>query len=96
MEYFFVYILQCSDQSYYTGHTDDIEKRLAEHLAGMGSLYTKKRLPVKLVFCQQFTSRAEALELERRIKPWSRRKKEALIAGAWHKVSFFAKKKFQR
>ena len=94
MEDFFVYILQCSDRSYYVGHTDDIEKRISEHRLKTHNCYTSTRLPVELVFCQQFFSRVEALEAERKIKPWSRKKKEALISGDWDKVSFFAKKKF--
>jgi putative endonuclease len=68
MENFFVYILQCSDRSYYVGHTDDIEKRISEHRLKTHNCYTSTRLPVELVFCQQFFSRAEALEAERKIK----------------------------
>ena len=74
---FFVYILKCKDESYYAGHTDNIEKRLAEHAAGM-SHYTSNRLPVNIIYLEQFQTRDEAFFAEHRIKGWSRAKKEAL------------------
>jgi len=80
---FHVYILRCSDGSYYTGHTDDLESRLGAHQQGTFSGYTSRRRPVELVYSCEFASRAETLEMERRIKGWSRRKKEALIEGDW-------------
>lgn len=81
---FHVYILKCSDGSYYTGHTDDIEKRMSEHQLGLiDSCYTKTRLPVEIVFIEIFKTRNDALYMERRIKGWSRKKKEALIKGDW-------------
>ena len=102
MEYFFVYILRCADGSYYTGHTDNMEKRLSEHKTGMYSGYTKTRLPVDVVFLQQFTSRDEAFASERKIKRWTRKikrwtrkKKEALISKNWNKISELAKKSFE-
>jgi len=64
MNYFYVYILKCADNSYYTGHTDDLEKRLSEHTSNSVPCYTSKRLPIKLVFHQEFSSRMEALEAE--------------------------------
>ena len=72
---FYAYILQCSDGSYYTGHTDDLQQRLAAHQRGAISGYTSKRRPVQLVFA----SRDEAFRLERQIKGWPRQKKQALI-----------------
>ena len=80
---FHVYILRCSDGSYYTGHTDKIEARIAAHDRGHIPGYTFSRRPVTLVFCEAVPTRIEALERERQIKGWSRRKKEALIAGDW-------------
>ena len=77
----FVYILKCADGSYYTGHTDDLEKRISEHSTGEYCEYTQSRLPVNLMFSQEFFARWEALSSERRIKGWSRAKKEALIRG---------------
>jgi predicted GIY-YIG superfamily endonuclease len=75
---FFMYILECKDKKYYVGHTDNIEKRLAEHNTGM-SHYTSNRLPVKLIYLEQFQTRDEAFVAERKIKGWSRKKKEAYI-----------------
>ena len=89
---FWVYILRCSDSSYYTGHTDNLEKRLAEHDSGaIVSCYTYKRLPVELVFSQEFATREEALTSELQIKGWSRKKKEAMIRGDWAEVSRLAR-----
>jgi predicted GIY-YIG superfamily endonuclease len=84
---FFVYILRCSDGSYYTGHTDDLERRVAMHQAGVGSSWTAGRLPVVRVFSEAFTTRDEALAAEQQIKGWRRSKKEALIRGDWDSVS---------
>jgi putative endonuclease len=80
---FFAYIVRCADHSYYTGSTDLLETRIAQHNAGVGAAHTKHRRPVVMVWCQEFPTRLEALEAERRIKGWSRAKKEALIAGEW-------------
>ena len=89
---FWMYILECSDGSYYTGHTDDLEKRLAEHMTGaIRSCYTFERRPLALVHSSQFVSRDEALAMERRVKGWSRAKKEALIRGDWNEVSRLAR-----
>ena len=89
---FWVYILGCTDKSYYTGHTDNLEKRIAEHQAGEYNSYTSTRLPVVVVFSQEFCSREEALVCERQIKGWSREKKEALMRGDWAEVSRLARK----
>jgi predicted GIY-YIG superfamily endonuclease len=88
---FWVYILECSDKSYYTGHTDDLEKRLAEHEQGIFKCYTSKRWPVKLVFCDEFPSRDNTFDRERQIKGWSHRKKQALIKEDWDKLILFSK-----
>lgn len=80
MPEFHVYILKCSDGSYYTGHTDNIEGRISQHEQGLiQSCYTFDKRPVGVVFVETFASRGEALGSERQIKGWSRRKKEALI-----------------
>ena len=88
---FYAYILKCSDGKYYTGHTDDIENRIAQHQAGIGDCFTYARRPVELVWIEEFPTRYEALVSERRIKGWRRAKKEALIAGDWNEVSRLAK-----
>ena len=81
--YFYVYILKCSDSTYYTGQTDNLEQRLSQHNNSTFDCYTSIRLPVKLVFQEVFTSRIEALEAERKIKTWGKRKKEILINFGW-------------
>jgi predicted GIY-YIG superfamily endonuclease len=93
---FWVYILRCRDGSFYTGHTDDLEKRMAEHEQGLGADWTRRRRPVELVWCEDAPTRDEALAFERRVKNWSRAKKEALIAGDWERVGLFAKPPHER
>jgi len=91
---FWIYIFRCADNSYYTGHTDNLEKRIAEHHAGaITSCYTYKRRPLKLLFSQDFPTREEALASEQQIKGWSRKKKEAMMRGDWAEVSRLAKSK---
>ncbi len=92
MKPFFVYMLRCSDGSYYVGHTDDLERRYAEHRHGFHQDgYTATRLPVCWVFVQEFATRDEARDAERRIKGWSRAKKEALIARDWNRIHELAR-----
>ena len=76
-----IYILECNDGSYYTGSTNDLERRLSEHQAGKGANHTKKRLPIKLVYCEEYNHVAVAFRREKQIQGWSRVKKEALING---------------
>jgi putative endonuclease len=85
--HFWTYLLRCSDGSYYAGHTDQIEVRIAQHQAGQIEGYTRRRRPVALVWCGVFDTRDDAFAFERRIKGWSRAKKEALIAGDWERIS---------
>jgi len=84
---FWVYILRCSDGTYYTGHTDDLEQRFAQHQAGSFPGYTHDRRPVELVFSEYFPTRADAIERELQIKDWSRVKKEALFRSDWQAIS---------
>ncbi|HEX8621513.1 MAG TPA: TrmH family RNA methyltransferase [Allosphingosinicella sp.] len=84
---FWTYILRCSNGVYYTGHTDDIDRRIAEHQSGAIKGYTYDKRPVELMWAEEFPTRAEALEAELRIKSWSRAKKGALIAGNWKRLS---------
>lgn len=83
---FWAYLLECADGSFYAGHTDALEARMATHAAGATESYTARRLPVTLVWSQVFETREEALAAERQIKGWSRRKKMALIAGDWEEI----------
>jgi len=74
-----VYILECCDGTFYTGSTKDLKTRLDQHHSGHGANYTARRLPVKLLYCEEFTTIFEAFNKEKQIQGWSRKKKEALI-----------------
>ena len=76
-------MLPCSDGSYYVGHTNDLEQRLAAHKRGAIEGYPLSRRPVELVFSDRFSTRQEAFHRERQIKGWSGARKEALIKGDW-------------
>ena len=76
-----IYILKCSDESYYCGSTSNIAQRINEHIFHKYSGYTSARLPVELVFSQEFRDINDAIRAERQVKGWSRKKKEALIKG---------------
>ena len=84
---FYTYLLRCADNSYYTGHTDDLERRIAQHQSGAIRGYTFARRPVEFLWSQSFDSRDEALSAELRVKGWSRAKKEALVAKDWIRLS---------
>ena len=80
MNNYYVYILKCSDCSIYTGITNNLEKRYGEHKYGLDKeCYTFSRRPVKLVFNQEFNDVIQAIYFEKKIKGWTRAKKEALI-----------------
>jgi predicted GIY-YIG superfamily endonuclease len=86
-------MLHCRGGQLYTGHSDDLESRLAQHRSGQTPGFTSARLPVELVWSQEFSSRYEALAAERQIKGWSRAKKLALIRGDWPAIAQLAKSK---
>lgn len=77
----YTYILLCADGSYYTGSTKDLEKRLNQHRTGKGANHTKKRLPVELLYYEEYSRIDEAFNREKQIQGWNRKKKEALING---------------
>lgn len=77
----YMYILKCVDNTYYTGSTVNLEKRLYEHNTGIGANYTKKRLPVELVYTEEFDRIELAFAREKQIQKWSHAKKKALIEG---------------
>ena len=83
---FWTYLLHCADRTYYTGHTDDLDKRLYQHQEGILGGYTSTRRPVELVWAEAFATREEAKAAELKIKNWSRAKKEALIARDWDRL----------
>lgn len=90
---FWLYILRCADASYYVGHTDDLDVRVAQHQSGEVQGYTKSRRPVRLVYCESFATREDAFAAERQLKGWSRKKKEALIAGDWERLRLLAQRR---
>ena len=90
---FWVYLLRCSDGSYYSGHTENMEGRLWQHQQGICCEWTRRRRPVELVWCEAVPTREEALAFERRIKGWSRAKKEALIKGDWKLIQTLSKRR---
>ncbi len=90
---FWTYILECADRSFYVGHTDDLERRLAKHQSGELGGFTSTRRPVRLVWAQESASREEALGSELQIKKWSRAKKQALISSNWTELSRLARGK---
>ena len=91
---FWVYMLRCADESFYVGHTDDLERRYGQHVIGEFPGYTHGRRPLTLVFSAELPTREAAIEAERRIKGWSRAKKIALIARDWQTISALGRKKF--
>ena len=83
MKVYFVYILKCSDDTFYTGFTNDLLKHLGEHSVGRHpDSYTYTRRPIKLVFYSEFTNPSIAIDREKQIKNWSQAKKTALINGS--------------
>ena len=90
----YMYILQCKDNSYYVGSTTDLSRRIEQHNAGEGAEYTKRRLPVKLVYFEECGDIKTAFLREKQVQGWSRKKREALIAGDFDKVHNLSKKKF--
>ena len=95
MRNYWVYILKCSDGSYYTGSTSEIEKRISEHELGLIKGYTRKRRPVEVVFTEYFDDVYEAIRAERQIKGWTRKKKEALINGKFELLKELLKKRWK-
>jgi len=97
MKLSYVYILNCADDSYYTGVTTNLQKRMFEHAtAKHPRSFTAKRLPVELVFYTEFTDIFIAIGKEKQIKNWSRVKKGALIAGKFEDLPNLSKKDFKK
>ena len=86
-----MYILECADGSYYTGSTWDLERRLWQHQNGEGANHTRKRLPIKLIYCEEYDRVDEAFYREKQVQGWSRRKKQALIEGSPEKLIEFSR-----
>jgi putative endonuclease len=91
-----MYILECCDNSYYVGSTKDLKRRMSQHRDGIGSNYTSKRLPVMLVYCEEYDRVDDAFYREKQVQGWTRRKREALINGTPELLPALAKKVFDR
>lgn len=89
-----MYILECYDGTYYTGSTKDLERRISQHQDGKGANYTAKRLPVLLLYYEEYDRIDKAFYREKQIQGWSRKKKEALMNGATNLLPKLAKKIF--
>ena len=86
-----MYRLECIDGTYYTGSTNDLETRLAQHQSGNGANHTKNRLPIKLVYHEVFERIDEAFRREKQVQGWNRKKKEALINNENYKLPELSK-----
>ena len=91
----YMYILECSDGSYYTGSTKHLELRIQQHQVGEGANHTAKHLPVKLIYYEEYNRIDHAFYREQQIKKWNRKKKEALINGDVNLLPELAKKVFR-
>ena len=95
MKIYYVYILKCSDKSYYTGFTSNLKKRFFEHQEGKHiESYTQGRGPLELVFYAEFSNTDFEIDTEKQLKKWSKAKKKALINNEYEKLSNLARKKF--
>lgn len=91
MKTYYLYILKCSDGTYYTGMTNNLERRLVEHQEGLNpNSYTFQRRPVDIQFYEAFSDVKQAIEFEKKVKKWSAKKKQALIEANWEKLKKLA------
>jgi len=88
------YILRCRDGSYYVGSSRDLDHRMMQHYSGNGAAYTSKRMPVELVWFEQFDRIDEAYAREKQVQRWSRAKREALVEGRIADLKRLSKKDF--
>jgi putative endonuclease len=91
-----MYILECADDSYYVGSTKDLDERILQHQKGTGAQYTSNRLPVKLVYSEEFEHVSDAYAREKQVQNWGRAKREALIQGRTDLLPALAKKDFSK
>ena len=89
----YMYILKCSDGSYYTGSTRELEKRVMEHNSGLGANYIRKHRPVELVYFEEFQRVDDAFAREKQVQGWSRAKKEALIQRRFDRLTDLSREK---
>lgn len=94
---YFVYMILCSDNTYYTGVTNDVKNRFYQHCSGLNKkAYTFSRRPLTLVYTQGFIQVNQAIDFEKKVKKWSRAKKEALINSEFNELPKLSKKKFKK
>jgi putative endonuclease len=91
-----MYILKCADGSYYVGSTKSLELRLSQHQEGVGAKYTSSRLPIELVYSEEYDRVVDAYNREKQVQNWSRAKREALINERTELLPALAKKKFMK
>lgn len=91
-----MYMLECADGSYYVGSTKDLERRISEHQEGLGARYTSRRLPIKLVYCEEYDRIDDAFYREKQVQGWRRAKRETLINGDPDLLPGLAKKVFDK
>jgi putative endonuclease len=91
----YMYILECSDGTYYTGSTKYLDLRIEQHQSGEGAKYTAKRLPIKLIYYEEYDRIDDAFYREKQVQGWSRKKKDALIKGEPYLLHKLAKKVFK-
>lgn len=89
-----MYILECADRSLYVGSTRNLDHRLAQHVEGEGAEYTRTRLPVRLLYFEQFDRVADAYRREKQVQGWGRAKRLALVKGQVKKLPGLSKKEF--
>ncbi|MCL2594638.1 MAG: GIY-YIG nuclease family protein [Promicromonosporaceae bacterium] len=92
----YMYMLECSDGSYYVGSTTSLEARLEQHQLGLGAQYTKHRLPVRLVYSAEFEKIDEAFAWEKRVQGWSRAKRQALIEDRFTDLPSLSPSRYKR
>jgi putative endonuclease len=90
-----MYILRCSDGTFYVGSTNSLNTRVHQHQQGNGAFYTTRRLPVELAYFEEYRNIAEAFAREKQVQNWSHAKREALIQRAFHTLPELSKKKFK-
>ena len=90
---YYIYILRCSDSSYYVGFTTDLQSRLKKHKSGYGSKFAKEHLAEQIVYSEKFSNKMDALQRESQLKRWSRAKKEALIRGNFDNLKELSKRR---
>lgn len=91
-----MYILKCCDGSYYTGSTKNLDLRISQHRMGEGANYTHKKLPVELVYSEEYDRIDDAFYREKQVQGWSKKKKESLINGLYDDLPKLAKKVFKK